>query len=365
MKSIQKSTFHKLFLIEAETYHKILPLLNKMERQELLNLNEDYKDENEIDTQQLNKDPLNSNSDENVMESNQQITEDSIISLDKGAKDQPQVTYSNFSTPEELEAPNSMPLPLPTQSTVGIQNSAIPTTRILKQSIQQKKPKKYLCGYCNKGFTTKFSLKRHNNTFHSPTKQNQEDKVNHERLYEENPKYRKTLKIRGIKRTFQEVPENPRDRGVKRPFQEETDGIDDGHAFSGNVPRIGGTKRIQTIPSTNDSTSVQNEDNEIEVGQKPVRISKYSNRFLKRKYQQAPETSDEENAYQKMPRIRGIKRTATTQTTDDDADATDIKQMRYEAGLTEADFLAPRGIKRQIKRAVDSKPNKKLRWVNF
>ena len=66
-----------------------------------------------------------------------------------------------------------------------------------------------------------------------------------------------------------------------------------------------------------------------------------------------------------MPRIRGVKRTKTTQTINDDDDATDIKQMRYETGLTEADFLAPRGIKRQIKRTVDSKPNKKPRWVNF
>ena len=48
MKSIKKSSFDKLFLIEAETYHKILPLLNQMDRQELLNLNEDYKDENEV-----------------------------------------------------------------------------------------------------------------------------------------------------------------------------------------------------------------------------------------------------------------------------------------------------------------------------
>ena len=65
-----------------------------------------------------------------------------------------------------------------------------------------------------------------------------------------------------------------------------------------------------------------------------------------------------------MPRIRGIKRTKTTQTVSDD-DETDIKQMKYEAGMTEADFLAPRGTKRQIKRKVNSSPNKRPRWVNF
>ena len=65
MKPVQKSSFHKLYMIEEETYHKILPLLNEMDRQELLNLNEDYKD---INNQQSIKDPTNSNSDKNGME---------------------------------------------------------------------------------------------------------------------------------------------------------------------------------------------------------------------------------------------------------------------------------------------------------
>ena len=159
MKSVQKSSFHKLFLIEAETYNKILPLLNEMDRQELLNLNEDYKDKNGIDNQQPIKDPTNTNSDKNGMDFTQQLTEDSINSSDKEAKDQPLVTYSNFPTPEEeLETPNSTPLPA--QSTVEVQQQkpAIPTTRILKKTIRQKKPKKYKCLFCDKGFTTKFGL---------------------------------------------------------------------------------------------------------------------------------------------------------------------------------------------------------------
>ena len=66
MKPVQKSSFHKLYMIEEETYHKILPFLNEMDRQELLNLNEEYKDENRIDTQESNKDPLNLNLDKKL-----------------------------------------------------------------------------------------------------------------------------------------------------------------------------------------------------------------------------------------------------------------------------------------------------------
>ena len=65
-------------MIEEETYHKILPLLNEMDRQELLNLNEEYKDENRIDTQESNKDPLNLNLDEKFKTSTNQLTQNSI-----------------------------------------------------------------------------------------------------------------------------------------------------------------------------------------------------------------------------------------------------------------------------------------------
>ena len=350
MKSIKKSSFDKLFLIEAETYHKILPLLNEMDRQELLNLNEDYKDENEVNRKESIKDTSNSN--ENIIESPQQFTENSAYSSDNKAIEQPEASYSN---PEEKLFKASKPTP--------IQKPEI-TTRILTQSVRQKKPKKYQCGFCNKGFTTKFSLKRHNNTFHSQTRQNQEERT--KKISEEAPDHSNTFhsqtgqnKEEKIKRKPEKEPKTSSTRGIKRTFQEETASIDDNQ-----FPEIENTQSLQNGLFPNESSLLQNRDKKIEVDQKPVRISKYSNRFIKRKHQQIPDITDEENTYQKMPRIRGIKRTKTTQTVSDD-DETDIKQMKYEAGMTEADFLAPRGTKRQIKRKVNSSPNKRPRWVNF
>ena len=42
-----------------------------------------------------------------------------------------------------------------------------------------------------------------------------------------------------------------------------------------------------------------------------------------------------------------------------------FKQMHLEPSSSVEDFYAPRGIKRKIKRTIDTQPNKKSRWVNF
>lgn len=338
MKPVQKSSFHKLYMIEEETYHKILPFLNEMDRQELLNLNEEYKDENRIDTQESNKDPLNLNLDEKFKTSTNQLTQNSINSFDK-----------KIST---LEPNISMP-------STAKPKSSNSRTEQLKQSFlpkKPKKPKKYQCEFCNKGFTTKFSLKRHKNTFHSPTEHEDPRNTIHQEikrpLYETDgiDNIQEELKI-----TNQEDPKYIK-RGTKRAIQEESEDPTTFEAKKDN-------QVTQTNSMINNSPAVQNEESEKEVNQKPVQISKYSNRLLKRKYQEVPKISDEENTYQKMPRIRGIKRTKKTQTKNNDV--TDIKQMRYETGMTEADFLAPRGIKRQIKQTVEPRPYKKSRWINF
>ena len=48
MKSYKKSTFHKLYLIEPELYNKILPLLNELDKNELLQLNQRHSEEDEL-----------------------------------------------------------------------------------------------------------------------------------------------------------------------------------------------------------------------------------------------------------------------------------------------------------------------------
>ena len=50
----------------------------------------------------------------------------------------------------------------------------------------------------------------------------------------------------------------------------------------------------------------------------------------------------------------------------DEDDTTDIKQPRLEnTTMGQQDFLAPRGIKRKIKPAIDIEPRKKTRWIDF
>lgn len=270
MKSKTKSSFSKLYLIEEELYQKILPLLNEMDRQELNNLNDDHKTEEPSNSNGISSMNLDSNTDE-------KLTPD-MESKDIPLSPNPPNPETNTIEPKLALTPkihkNRPPLQSGTNAADPDLNLTPPKTS--DQTIRKMKPKKFECSHCRKGFTTKFSLKRHTIAFHSQP--------------------------------------------------------------------------------------AQNENKEIDDSPKPVKISKYSNRYLKRKHQEVPETTNEENAYQKMPRIRGIKRTKITQTNDD---ATDIKQMRYEPGLTEVDYYAPRGKKRQIKREVDSQPNKKPKWVTF
>ena len=45
MKAYKKSTFHKLYLIEPELYNKVLPLLNELDKNELLQLNQKHSEE--------------------------------------------------------------------------------------------------------------------------------------------------------------------------------------------------------------------------------------------------------------------------------------------------------------------------------
>ena len=273
-----------MFLIEEQLYEKILPLLSEIDRQELVNLNEEHQSNEQSRIEGFNNDTPNKKIDQipSAAESPAPVLISSTEALpNTDSKDEPNENLS-------VQRSSSQMPPKPLIPT-SMESSSVNSRPHLTPSRKPMRPKKFECKICSKGFTTRFSLKRHNEKFHSSSLQ-------------DNKK---------------------------------------------------GTEISQKA------------DKEIEVKQKPVRISKYSNRILKRKYQQAPEISEEEtdNTYQKMPRIRGVKRTKKLSSSN--PDATDNKQMRYESGMTESDYYAPRGVKRQIKRAIDSRPNKKVRWVNF
>ena len=252
MKPSTKSSYEKMFLIDEQMYNKILPLLNEIDRQELVSLNNDHKSDDQKTI-------------ENRENDNPSIEESSLPSHIQPAK--------------SIENLGNSTLKIDQPVSVNPETSLKPRKTM--------RPKKFECTKCEKGFTTKFSLKRHANKFHpSPSE-----------------------------------------------------------------------------PNIRESEPEQKGEKEIEIIQKPVRISKYSNRPLKRKNQQTHENEEIDDTYQKIPRIRGIKRTKDLSS--DVTDATDNKQMRYQSGMTEADYYAPKGVKRRIARVIDSKPNKKIRWVNF
>ena len=71
-------------------------------------------------------------------------------------------------------------------------------------------------------------------------------------------------------------------------------------------------------------------------------------------------TPNVENETLKKPKwTRGQKRKKSM------PQSTVFKQMHLEPSSSVEDFNAPRGIKRKIKRTIDTQPNKKSRWVNF
>ena len=162
MKSYKKSTFHKLYLIEPELYNKILPLLNELDKNELLQLNQRHSEEDEL------------------FPSNQRPSEEET-GEDETSRNYVENVESNYPLYQENQTmSNADPIesrsPLIQENDVSVNFSPeyfsedYPTnTKNLhsKVSNKQKRPKKFLCKKCSKAFTTKYSLKRHNKNFHA------------------------------------------------------------------------------------------------------------------------------------------------------------------------------------------------------
>ena len=149
MKSYKKSTFHKLYLIEPELYNKVLPLLNELDKNELLQLNQKHSEEEMGMEENIQNNMENSESNSyqedqtnpNFVESRSPLIQENEIVSDVVPNSSPQ--YSTEYYPSNTKNGN------------------------LKSSNQRRKSKKFLCQKCTKGFTTKFSLKRHNKNFHT------------------------------------------------------------------------------------------------------------------------------------------------------------------------------------------------------
>ena len=162
MKSFKKTTFRKLYLIEPELYNRILPLLNEIDKNELIQLNQEH-----LEDEMGVEDETSANVDENKTESqegNQKMTNEYTQT---GVLQENQTMRNIISEPSSQHSSNEKPLENSNHLKLGRSN-------------KQKKPKKFLCQKCTKSFTTKFSLKRHNKTFHTVSNQEQQNIDNQE-----------------------------------------------------------------------------------------------------------------------------------------------------------------------------------------
>ena len=255
MKSYKKSSFHKLYLIEPALYEKMLPLLNDVEKQEIIDLNEEHKDEV-------------------VEEFNENATNN-----DDAEPPQEEIVASGEDPPSPMKSTNETPIAQHSQNVETTTQTEAPAA---DPSVRKKNSKRFPCDSCNKTFTSKWSLKRHFKTFHAPAnteplQTSAEKSVDHKR-------------------------------------------------------KVSNTEPLQTS----------------------------AEKSVDHKRKVSDMTPNVENETLKKPKwTRGQKRKKSM------PQGTVFKQMHLEPSSSVEDFNAPKGIKRKIKRTIDTQPNKKSRWVNF
>ena len=152
MKPFKKTTFHKLYLIEPELYNRMLPLLNEIDKNELIQLNQEHL-EDEISVQDSSYPNIDKNNTESQLE-NQKMTNE----------------YTQTRNLEENQTTRNI-ISEPSSQSLAEEQLENDNHLRLKTSNKQKRSKKFQCPKCIKSFTTKSSLKRHNKTFHTASNQ--------------------------------------------------------------------------------------------------------------------------------------------------------------------------------------------------
>ena len=143
MKSYKKSSFHKLYLIEPALYEKMLPLLNDVEKQEIIDLNEEHKD--------------------GLVEEFGENTTNN----DDAEPPQEEIVASGEDPAPPMKSTSETPI-AQEQDSQNVQTTTQTEATVAAPSVRKKNPKRFPCDSCHKAFTTKFSLKRHFKTFHTP-----------------------------------------------------------------------------------------------------------------------------------------------------------------------------------------------------
>ena len=143
-----KSQYKRLYLIQPEIYNRVLPKLNEVEKQELKDLNEKnsnfQENEETLEEKNDNGEGVNEGT-EGVNDNVEEVTDDVIMDHPPENKEEPKTDKPKISV-KMVKDSNG------------------------KWSVKKtplKKVKNFSCKICkNKSYTTRRSLKRHNNSFH-------------------------------------------------------------------------------------------------------------------------------------------------------------------------------------------------------
>ena len=124
MKSFKKQTFHKLYLIEPELYNRMLPLLNEIDKNELIQLNQEHL-EDEISVQDSSYPNIDKNNTESQLE-NQKMTNE----------------YTHTRNPEEDQTTRNI-ISEPSSQSLAEEQLENDNHLRLKTSNKQKRSKKF------------------------------------------------------------------------------------------------------------------------------------------------------------------------------------------------------------------------------
>ena len=185
-----KSQYKRLYLIQPEIYNRVLPKLNEVEKQELKDLNEKnsnfQEDEETLEEKNDDGEGVNEGT-EGVNDNVEEVTDDVIMDHPPENKEEPKTDKPKISV-KMVKDSNG------------------------KWSVKKtplKKVKNFSCKICkNKSYTTRRSLKRHNNSFHVEKHSIKEAEIIPEVIYPKtaSPETVKSEERKNLKRKHQYHP---------------------------------------------------------------------------------------------------------------------------------------------------------------
>ena len=204
-----KTNYEKLYLIQPQIYYKMLPLMNKIDKRIVEEINEEHNtdvsnllenDSNPVVANDTNDFITKDNNMQNYLQEVERfstipdkfskaetysalpvdlskmkspIASETPSTLDQSEIEYPLVVNSSVNVPEmdhsrKIPSQEHVVSNLDDLEVVSETPNQINSDQDIYSSYKSKtKPKQYLCEICiNRGFTTKYSLNRHNKNFH-------------------------------------------------------------------------------------------------------------------------------------------------------------------------------------------------------